>query len=101
MPTRKKAGKTRLTAVAGCVHKFAATGKKGIWTVDAVSTNNRGSTKRVEVPVTIFKCITCGETKEYPDVWESNYITPSRPAPTIRTPKKAVPKRPAKKALKA
>ena len=82
----------------GCVHKFAATGEKGAWTVEAMPTNNRGGSKNVLVPVTIFKCGLCGETKEYPDFWESNYVVPKRGEPAKRVPKKIAAKRKAKNA---
>lgn len=98
MGAREKRKKTIKKVPGTCVHKFAATGKKGAWNVEALPTNNRGSSKWVQVPVTIFKCKLCGETKEYPDAWEPNYVAPKRTAPAARIPKKAAVKRKAKDA---
>lgn len=81
-----------------CVHEFYDTKEKGFWTVEATPTNNRGGNKFVEVPVTVFKCRICGETSEYPDYWESNFLKPSKIGKKKRTPGKSTKK---EKAVKA
>ncbi len=63
---------------AACVHSFNATGEKAAWLVESLPTNNRGGSRWVEVPVTVFRCSHCGDTKEYPDFWETNYIASSK-----------------------
>lgn len=78
--TAKKPGAT----TAACVHKFEATKGKAYWVVKAKPINNRGEAKDVEVPVTVFKCSCCGELKEYPDVWESNFTAPVIRAKSVK-----------------
>ena len=81
-------------AAIACAHVFKATPEKGQWVVEAFPTNNRGSSKKVDVTVTVFKCMHCGETKEYPDFWEMNFVMPKLPiAIKKRTPKKTAAKR--------
>ncbi|MFA6448690.1 MAG: hypothetical protein WCX65_04410 [bacterium] len=94
----KKAVKAEIKTT-GCSHVFKATPEKGQWIVESFPTNNRGGPKKVEVTVTVFKCMHCGEVKEYPDFWEMNFVMP-KPTPIIkqRTPKKAPVKRKAKNA---
>jgi len=70
--------RTRVSCVSNCSHVFKATPKKGVWVVQSNPTNNRGVPKKVEVTVTVFECIHCGEKKEYPDTWEQNYVIPVR-----------------------
>ncbi|HOC91416.1 MAG TPA: hypothetical protein PLK80_13595 [bacterium] len=77
------AKKPRATAAA-CVHKFEATKGKAYWVVKAKPINNRGEAKDVEVPVTVFKCSCCGELKEYPDIWESNFTAPVMRTKTVK-----------------
>ena len=95
METRKRLEKVKKGAVTGvCSHVFKATKEKGMWIVEAFPTNNRGGPRKVEVTTTVFKCIHCGEIKEYPDFWESNFVTPKLPVTAAkRTPKKVPVKR--------
>jgi hypothetical protein len=87
-PVKKSVG------VTGCSHVFKATPEKGMWVVEAIPTNNRGGPKKVEVTVTVFKCVHCGESKEYPDFWEMNFVMPKLPMVVkARTPKKTTVKR--------
>jgi len=56
-----------------CVHSFAATDRKAILKVESISSNLKGSPKKVDVVATIFKCSKCGAQKEYPDTWERGF----------------------------
>lgn len=99
MESRKRLKTVKKRAVSGCAHVFKATPEKGTWLVEAIPTNNRGGPKKVEVTVTVFKCVHCGEKKEYPDFWEINFVMPKLPVATkTRTPKKTPLKRKARNA---
>ena len=92
MATRQKRAKKASSDRKNCVHKFTSTGEKSTWSVEARPTNNRGGSKWVDVTVTVFKCIKCGEKKEYPDNWEPNYVTPKNVV-KMQRPKKTAAKR--------
>ncbi len=59
-----------------CSHVFEATPEKGQWIVESSSMNYRGNPKKIKVTVTVFKCVHCGELKEYPDFWKMDFTMP-------------------------
>lgn len=59
-----------------CSHKYIATAKKSKWKVRVMKTHNRENFSTQEVTTTVFKCLSCNAIKEFPDIWERNYIAP-------------------------
>ncbi len=92
MDIKKKKSKAK-KCPRDCSHVFTATDRKSFWVVTAFPTNNRGGPKNVQVPVTIFECGMCGQEKEYPDVWEHNYVLPEKKPETARKPRAVVAKK--------
>ena len=56
---------------------MVATGQKGRIPIKVISTNNRGKPQDDFVQATVFECVKCGSTREFPDEWEKNYVLPS------------------------